>query len=179
MQGEIYTEEDFGSTGELTESYAKLLDERPEYFVFNGAVHGLKTEAPLKAKVGEMGRIFFGVGGPNKASAFHAIGEIFDSVYSSVLDRSCDARRADRDDRPGGSHRGRDDLLAGPIAPQRFSRLERGRRNSWRRSAASASSLRVAILAMLRNLPGGLPSNSALDVLSRKLLSHAAYSADR
>ncbi|MDF2780718.1 MAG: nirK [Geminicoccaceae bacterium] len=81
MQGEIYTEEDFGTTGELTESYAKLLDEQPEYFVFNGAVHGLKTEAPLKAKVGERVRIFFGVGGPNKASAFHAIGEIFDSVY--------------------------------------------------------------------------------------------------
>jgi nitrite reductase (NO-forming) len=44
-------------------------------------VHGLKTEAPMKAKVGETVRIFFGVGGPNKTSAFHVIGEIFDGVH--------------------------------------------------------------------------------------------------
>jgi nitrite reductase (NO-forming) len=81
MQGEIYTEEAYGTAGELTESYEKLLDERPEYYVFNGSVHGLKTETPLRAKVGETIRIFFGVGGPNKTSAFHVIGEIFDQVY--------------------------------------------------------------------------------------------------
>jgi nitrite reductase (NO-forming) len=81
MQGEIYTEEAYGTAGELTESYEKLLDERPEYYVFNGSVHGLKTETPLRAKVGETIRIYFGVGGPNKTSAFHVIGEIFDRVY--------------------------------------------------------------------------------------------------
>ena len=81
MQGEIYTEERFGTSGELMESYDKLIDERPEYYVFNGSVHGLKTETPLQAKVGETIRIFFGVGGPNKTSAFHVIGEIFDQVY--------------------------------------------------------------------------------------------------
>ncbi len=36
MQGEIYTEERFGTTGLLTESYDKLIDERAEYLVFNG-----------------------------------------------------------------------------------------------------------------------------------------------
>lgn len=36
MQGEIYTEESFGTAGLLTESYDKLLNERPEYFVFSG-----------------------------------------------------------------------------------------------------------------------------------------------
>jgi len=81
MQGEIYTEEPFGTAGELTESYDKLMNERPEYFVFNGAVGGLTQEAPLKAKVGETVRIFFGVGGPNYTSSFHVIGEIFDKVY--------------------------------------------------------------------------------------------------
>jgi nitrite reductase (NO-forming) len=81
MQGEIYTEEAFGTSGELTESYTKLMDEQPEYYVFNGAVHGLKTEAPLRAEVGETVRIFFGVGGPNKISSFHVIGEILDKVY--------------------------------------------------------------------------------------------------
>jgi nitrite reductase (NO-forming) len=90
MQGEIYTEEAYGTAGELTESYEKLLDERPEYYVFNGSVQGLKTEAPLRAKVGETIRIFFGVGGPNKTSAFHVIGEIFDQVYplGSVTDET-------------------------------------------------------------------------------------------
>jgi nitrite reductase (NO-forming) len=32
--------------------------------------------------VGETVRIFFGVGGPNKISSFHVIGEIFDRAYS-------------------------------------------------------------------------------------------------
>jgi nitrite reductase (NO-forming) len=81
MQGEIYTEEPFGSLGLLTESYDKLINERPEYFVFNGHVGALTEHYPLKANVGETVRIFFGVGGPNVTSSFHVIGEIFDRVY--------------------------------------------------------------------------------------------------
>lgn len=81
MQGEIYTEETFGTAGLLTESYDKLLNERPEYFVFNGHVGALTEHFPLKANVGETVRIFFGVGGPNFTSSFHVIGEIFDRVY--------------------------------------------------------------------------------------------------
>ena len=81
MQGEIYTEEPFGSSGLLTESYDKLLNERPEYFVFNGHVGALTDHYPLKAQVGETVRIFFGVGGPNYTSGFHVIGEIFDKAY--------------------------------------------------------------------------------------------------
>jgi nitrite reductase (NO-forming) len=82
MQGEIYTEQKLGAKGELTESYDKLLAERPEYFVFNGAVGALSKEKPLKAKVGETVRIFFGVGGPNYTSSFHVIGEVFDRAYA-------------------------------------------------------------------------------------------------
>jgi nitrite reductase (NO-forming) len=81
MQGELYTEEPFGSSGLLTESYDKLLNERPEYFVLNGHVGALTDHYPLKAKVGETVRIYFGVGGPNYASSFHVIGEIFDKAY--------------------------------------------------------------------------------------------------
>lgn len=81
MQGEIYTEEPFGSSGLLTESYEKLLNERPEYFVFNGHVGALTDHYPLKANVGETVRIYFGVGGPNYTSGFHVIGEIFDRAY--------------------------------------------------------------------------------------------------
>ena len=62
----------------------KLLAERAEYFVFNGAVGALTAEHPLKARVGETVRIFFGVGGPNATSSFHVIGEIFDRVYDQA-----------------------------------------------------------------------------------------------
>jgi nitrite reductase (NO-forming) len=81
MQGEIYTAEAFGTTGELTEDYEALLAEQPEYYVFNGATNGLTGENALHAEVGDTVRIYFGVGGPNKASSFHLIGEIFDKVY--------------------------------------------------------------------------------------------------
>ncbi len=81
MQGEIYTEQAFGTGGELTESYDKLMNERPEYFVFNGTTQALK-KTPLKAKTGETVRVYFGVGGPNYTSSFHVIGEIFDKVYT-------------------------------------------------------------------------------------------------
>ena len=81
MQGEIYTEEPFGIRGKQFASIEKLLSEDPEYFVFNGAAGALATGHPLRAKVGETVRIFFGVGGPNFTSSFHVIGEMFDSVY--------------------------------------------------------------------------------------------------
>jgi nitrite reductase (NO-forming) len=81
MQGEIYTEETFGTPGLLTESYDKMLNETPEYFVFNGHVAALTEHYPLMAKVGETVRLFFGVGGPNFGSSFHVIGEIFDRAY--------------------------------------------------------------------------------------------------
>ena len=68
MQGEIYTEQEFGTKGELTESIDKLLAEKPEYNIFNGAADAL-VKAPLKARTGDTVRIYFGVGGPNKISS--------------------------------------------------------------------------------------------------------------
>jgi nitrite reductase (NO-forming) len=81
MQGEIYTEEPIGTSGTLTESWQKLIDERAEYIVFNGHVGALTEHYPLRAQVGETVRIYFGVGGPNYMSSFHVIGEIFDRIY--------------------------------------------------------------------------------------------------
>jgi nitrite reductase (NO-forming) len=82
MQGEFYTDRPYGQRGHDEFSVEKLLAERAEYFVFNGAVGALTAEHPMKAKVGETVRIFFGVGGPNATSSFHVIGEIFDRVYN-------------------------------------------------------------------------------------------------
>ena len=82
MQGEIYTEEPYGTPGYVHFDHDKMLAEAPEYFVFNGAAGALTSdEHALQASVGETVRIFFGVGGPNFASSFHVIGEILDRVY--------------------------------------------------------------------------------------------------
>ncbi|HAX68326.1 MAG TPA: nitrite reductase, copper-containing [Anaerolineae bacterium] len=84
MQGELYTAGAFGEHGHQPSDTTKLLNEDPEYFVFNGAVNALVDQKPLKANVGESVRIFFGVGGPNFTSSFHVIGEIFDRVYDQA-----------------------------------------------------------------------------------------------
>ncbi len=85
MQGDMYTVEPYGSQGHLSFSYEHMLDEDADYYVFNGAAGALLTdENALRANVGETVRIYFGVGGPNKTSSFHVIGEIFDRVYSQA-----------------------------------------------------------------------------------------------
>ncbi len=81
MQGEIYTSKPYGSSGHQDLSYAHLMAETPDYFVFNGAVGALTHKYPLTGKVGERIRIFFGNAGPNKPSSLHAVGLIFDKVY--------------------------------------------------------------------------------------------------
>ena len=81
MQGEIYTEAPFGQHGPQEFSVDKLLNERPDYFVFNGSVGAISKIHPLHAKVGDSVRLLFGVAGPNFTSSFHVIGEMFDKVY--------------------------------------------------------------------------------------------------
>jgi nitrite reductase (NO-forming) len=84
MQGELYTAQPFGTQGAQEMDWEKLISERPEYFLFNGAVGALTKAHPLRAQPGETVRIFFGVGGPNFTSSFHMIGEIFDHVYEGA-----------------------------------------------------------------------------------------------
>ncbi len=82
MQGEIYTEQPFGTKGHLDFSHAKMLDEQPTYYVFNGSAGALTLdEYAMRTEVGDTVRIYFGVGGPNAISSMHLIGEIFDRVY--------------------------------------------------------------------------------------------------
>ncbi|WP_233217533.1 copper-containing nitrite reductase [Trinickia dabaoshanensis] len=81
MQGELYTSQPFGAHVHQQVDMAKLSAERPEYYVFNGAVGSLTKTHELTADVGQTVRIYFGVGGPNKVSSFHVIGGVFDTVY--------------------------------------------------------------------------------------------------
>ena len=82
MQGEIYTTAPKGKAGLQQFSDAKLMDENPEYFVFNGAVDALTKEHSLHASVGETVRVFFGDAGPNDTSSLHVVGEIFTRDYA-------------------------------------------------------------------------------------------------
>jgi nitrite reductase (NO-forming) len=82
MQGEIYTTAAKGKAGMQLFSDAKLMEESPEYFVFNGAVDALTKTYPMQAKVGETVRVFFGDAGPNDMSSLHIVGEIFTHDYA-------------------------------------------------------------------------------------------------
>ena len=82
MQGEIYTSAAKGKTGLQQFSDAKLMEESPEYFVFNGAVAALTKTNAMRAKVGETVRMFFGDAGPNDTSSLHVVGEIFTRDYA-------------------------------------------------------------------------------------------------
>jgi nitrite reductase (NO-forming) len=82
MQGDLYTSHAFGTRGHHEYSPDRAADELPTYYTFNGSVGALTKEHKMGAKVGETVRVYFGVGGPNKVSSFHVIGEILDKVYS-------------------------------------------------------------------------------------------------
>jgi copper-containing nitrite reductase len=81
MQGELYTTAAKGKAGLQQFSGAKLMDEDPEYFLFNGAVDALSKRYPLRANQGETVRLFFGDAGPNQTSSLHVVGEIFTRDY--------------------------------------------------------------------------------------------------
>jgi nitrite reductase (NO-forming) len=82
VQGDFYTDADFGQKGLQPFSMKRAIDERPSYVVFNGSAMSLVGDRALKAKVGETVRLFVGNGGPNLVSSFHVIGEIFDTLYA-------------------------------------------------------------------------------------------------
>ena len=77
MQGDMYTE---GAGNDKEFSLHEMMEENPTHVVMNGSAGALAGN-PMKVKVGDEVRIFFGVGGPNLTSAFHAIGGIWDKVY--------------------------------------------------------------------------------------------------
>ena len=81
MQGDFYMQGDRGLLGLRQFDMTKLMNEQPDYVVFNGHLGALTGENAMHARVDDLVRIFFGVGGPNLTSSFHVIGEIFDRVY--------------------------------------------------------------------------------------------------
>ena len=84
MQGDFYTEGEFGAKGLQKFSFAKALDEDADYVLFNGRVGAAAGEKSLQVNRGETVRMFVGNGGPNLSSSFHVIGEVFDNVYKEA-----------------------------------------------------------------------------------------------
>lgn len=82
MQGDFYTEGNYGEAGLQPFSMQKAVDEEATYVLFNGRVGSLVGDRALPAKVGDRVRLYVGNGGPNLVSSFHVIGEIFDAVYA-------------------------------------------------------------------------------------------------
>jgi nitrite reductase (NO-forming) len=68
--------------GRLISSLRAMRDTAPRVVAFNG--RGLRyVRAPLQVKVGEPVRLYVVSAGPSLDSAFHVVGEIFDSVQPS------------------------------------------------------------------------------------------------
>lgn len=84
MQSEFYTAGKHGEKGLQPFDLQKAIDENPEYVVFNGSKGKMTGTGAIEASAGETVRLFVGNGGPNLASSFHVIGEMFDNVYGEA-----------------------------------------------------------------------------------------------
>ena len=83
VQSEFYTQHASGASADSTAlalDWQKLLSLAPDYVTFNGRAAQYAT-APLRVKPGEPVRLYVVNAGPNRISAFHVVGAIFDHVY--------------------------------------------------------------------------------------------------
>ena len=81
LQSEFFTTPSKKDPRILELSMDKGLREEADYVVFNGRQGAVMGDGALTANVGDTVRVYFGNIGPNSASSFHIIGEIFDRVY--------------------------------------------------------------------------------------------------
>jgi nitrite reductase (NO-forming) len=82
LQSEFYTKNPFGSEGlqEFDNDAAEA--EKPTYVVFNGSASAFTAANPLKVKVGDRVRVYFGNAGPNLTASWHIIGVIFEKLWA-------------------------------------------------------------------------------------------------
>ena len=78
VQSEFYTRTLPDST--RTIDWQKVLDLAPDYVAFNGRA-AMYADHPIAVDVGERIRMYVVNAGPNRTSAFHVVGAIFDRVY--------------------------------------------------------------------------------------------------
>lgn len=80
VQSEFYPGPTANDSGVVEGDWAAMLDNRATFVVFNGRADQYKT-APLRVDEGDRVRFFVMNAGPNRGSAFHVVGAIFDAVY--------------------------------------------------------------------------------------------------
>lgn len=78
VQSEFYTTTHADSTRSI--DWEKLLSLAPDYVVFNGR-EAEYAKHPITVRTGERLRMYVVNAGPNRFSAFHVVGAIFDRVY--------------------------------------------------------------------------------------------------
>jgi len=78
VQSEFYTQTRPDSTRAI--DWEKLLSLAPDYVVFNGR-EAEYAHHPIRVGVGEKLRLYVVNAGPNRFSAFHVVGAIFDRVF--------------------------------------------------------------------------------------------------
>jgi nitrite reductase (NO-forming) len=80
VQSEFYTTQPADTAAPRSLDWQKLLGLAPDYVVFNGRA-AQYAEHPIQVRVGEHLRFYVVNAGPNRQSAFHVVGAIFDRVY--------------------------------------------------------------------------------------------------
>lgn len=93
-QNEVYTDKPAGTPGHHAFDLQAMLREDPSYVLLNGERAALSPSrwGSIAAKVGERVRIFFVSGGPNLASHFHAVGNVFTKAWADGAVASTPAR---------------------------------------------------------------------------------------
>ena len=81
VQSELYGIPD--AHGFIVGSHGKIVQARPDFVVFNGALNKYSFDHPIDIKVGKLVRVFFVNAGPSLTSAFYVTGVLFDTVYKS------------------------------------------------------------------------------------------------
>lgn len=81
VQSEFYMQPQADSSRAI--DWGKLLNLAPDYVVFNGR-SAEYAKHPIRVRVGEPLRLYVVNAGPNRASAFHVVGAIFDRVYQDA-----------------------------------------------------------------------------------------------
>jgi nitrite reductase (NO-forming) len=80
VQSEFYMSKQAGADGARMLDWEKLLSQSPDHVVFNGRAGQYATH-PIDVRPNELLRLYVVNAGPNRTSAFHVVGGIFERVF--------------------------------------------------------------------------------------------------
>lgn len=86
VQSEFYLGPPTGPDSLRGMNWDKVLNASPDFVVFNGAESRYATH-PIPVDAGKLVRVFVVNAGPNRVSAFHVVGGIFDKVFADGFGR--------------------------------------------------------------------------------------------